>query len=241
MISRLLPATAITPRLLNPLMCGPPSTRCTASISTPAISSASSTAFLIDSTAASRLVDRRRGGCRSTRPRRCRRCRGRPPRAARRRWRRPSRCRRRGRPRIVPSVPRMLLTLPDGGARGYRHPVPPRDSRPHVHAAVDTQVHRVDVRHPRVQRLGPAPDTSAGAPVNCSLADVHERASPTRASARRRLGSFTSICETRCIQPASRRERGNHRVPPARTAVGPIGWPAFCGVRPSTIGRSSCA
>src|SRR5579864_5763410 len=55
-ISRFLPATAITPRLLNPLMCGPDSARCTESISTPAISSASSIAFLIDSTAASRLT-----------------------------------------------------------------------------------------------------------------------------------------------------------------------------------------
>ena len=55
-ISRFLPATAITPRLLNPLMCGPDSARCTESISTPAISSASSIAFLIESTAASRLT-----------------------------------------------------------------------------------------------------------------------------------------------------------------------------------------
>ena len=55
-ISRLLPATAMTPRLLNPLMCGPAIDRWTASISTPAISSASSTAFLIESTAASRLT-----------------------------------------------------------------------------------------------------------------------------------------------------------------------------------------
>ena len=55
-ISRFLPATAITPRLLNPLMCGPDSARWTESISTPAISSASSIAFLIESTAASRLT-----------------------------------------------------------------------------------------------------------------------------------------------------------------------------------------
>ena len=55
-ISRFLPATAITPRLLNPLMCGPDSARCTESISTPAISSASSIAFLIESTAASRFT-----------------------------------------------------------------------------------------------------------------------------------------------------------------------------------------
>ena len=55
-ISRFLPATAITPRLLKPLMCGPDSARCTESISTPAISSASSIAFLIESTAASRLT-----------------------------------------------------------------------------------------------------------------------------------------------------------------------------------------
>ena len=55
-ISRFLPATAMTPRLLKPLMCGPDSARCTESISTPAISSASSIAFLIDSTAASRLT-----------------------------------------------------------------------------------------------------------------------------------------------------------------------------------------
>ena len=34
-ISRFLPATAITPRLLKPLMCGPDSDRCTVSISTP--------------------------------------------------------------------------------------------------------------------------------------------------------------------------------------------------------------
>src|SRR5262245_22458376 len=55
-ISRVLPATAMTPRLLKPLMCGPDSPRCTESISTPAISSASSIAFLIESTAASRLT-----------------------------------------------------------------------------------------------------------------------------------------------------------------------------------------
>ena len=55
-ISRFLPATAITPRLLKPLMCGPDSARWTESISTPAISSASSIAFLIESTAASRLT-----------------------------------------------------------------------------------------------------------------------------------------------------------------------------------------
>ena len=55
-ISRFLPATAMTPRLLNPLMCGPDSARYTESISTPAISSASSIAFLIESTAASRFT-----------------------------------------------------------------------------------------------------------------------------------------------------------------------------------------
>src|SRR5882672_5129778 len=55
-ISRFLPATAITPRLLNPLICGPDNARCTESISTPAISSASSIAFLIESTAASRFT-----------------------------------------------------------------------------------------------------------------------------------------------------------------------------------------
>jgi hypothetical protein len=55
-ISRFLPATAMTPRLLNPLMCGPDSARWTVSISMPAISSASSIAFLIESTAASRFT-----------------------------------------------------------------------------------------------------------------------------------------------------------------------------------------
>ena len=55
-ISRFLPATATTPRLLKPLMWGPDSDRWTVSISTPAISSASSMAFLIDSTAASRFT-----------------------------------------------------------------------------------------------------------------------------------------------------------------------------------------
>src|SRR6267142_2103619 len=55
-ISRFFPATATTPRLLNPLMCGPDSARCTESISMPAISSASSIAFLIESTAASTLT-----------------------------------------------------------------------------------------------------------------------------------------------------------------------------------------
>ena len=55
-ISRFLPATATTPRLLNPLMWGPQTARWAESISTPAISSASSTDFLIDSTAASRLT-----------------------------------------------------------------------------------------------------------------------------------------------------------------------------------------
>ena len=55
-ISRFLPATATTPRLLNALTCAPDSPRWTESISTPAVSSASSIAFLIDSTAASRLT-----------------------------------------------------------------------------------------------------------------------------------------------------------------------------------------
>ena len=55
-ISRFLPATATTPRLLNALTCAPDSPRCTESISTPPVSSASSIAFLIDSTAASRLT-----------------------------------------------------------------------------------------------------------------------------------------------------------------------------------------
>ena len=68
-ISRLLPATAITPRLLKPLMCGPATARCTRSISTPAVSSASSIAFLIDSTAASRLTTTpRRMPCDSATP-----------------------------------------------------------------------------------------------------------------------------------------------------------------------------
>ena len=55
-ISRFLPATATTPRLLKPLMCGPLIARWAEPISTPAISSASSTDFLIESTAASRLT-----------------------------------------------------------------------------------------------------------------------------------------------------------------------------------------
>src|SRR5262245_1327611 len=55
-ISRFFPATAITPRLLNPFTCGPESARYTESISMPAINSASSIAFLIESTAASRLT-----------------------------------------------------------------------------------------------------------------------------------------------------------------------------------------
>ena len=44
------PATATTPRLLNALTWAPESPRWTESISTPAVSSASSIAFLIDST-----------------------------------------------------------------------------------------------------------------------------------------------------------------------------------------------
>ena len=59
-ISRFLPATATTPRLLNALTWAPDSPRCTESISTPAVSSASSIAFLIDSTASSRLTTRPR-------------------------------------------------------------------------------------------------------------------------------------------------------------------------------------
>src|SRR5687768_11676003 len=55
-ISRFFPATAMTPRLLNPFTCGPDSARCTESTSMPAISSASSIAFLIESTAPSRLT-----------------------------------------------------------------------------------------------------------------------------------------------------------------------------------------
>ena len=68
-ISRFLPATATTPRLLNALTCAPDSPRWTESISTPAVSSASSIAFLIDSTAASRLTTTpRRMPCESARP-----------------------------------------------------------------------------------------------------------------------------------------------------------------------------
>ena len=55
-ISRFLPATATTPRLLKPLTCAPDSARCAVSISMPAVSSASSMARLIESTPASRLT-----------------------------------------------------------------------------------------------------------------------------------------------------------------------------------------
>ena len=55
-ISRVLPETATTPRLLKPLMWAPDSVRYTESISMPAVSSASSIAFLIDSTASSRFT-----------------------------------------------------------------------------------------------------------------------------------------------------------------------------------------
>ena len=55
-ISRFFPATATTPRLLNALTWAPDRPRWTESISTPAVSSASSIAFLIDSTAASRFT-----------------------------------------------------------------------------------------------------------------------------------------------------------------------------------------
>ncbi len=55
-ISRLRPATATTPRLLNALTCAPDSARCTLSISTPAVSSASSSARLIASAAESTLL-----------------------------------------------------------------------------------------------------------------------------------------------------------------------------------------
>ena len=59
-ISRFFPATATTPRLLNPFTWGPQSARYTLSISMPAVSSASTTAFLIESTAASRFTTRPR-------------------------------------------------------------------------------------------------------------------------------------------------------------------------------------
>ena len=55
-ISRLRPATATTPRLLNALTCAPDSARYTLSISMPAVSSASSMAFLMASAAESTLL-----------------------------------------------------------------------------------------------------------------------------------------------------------------------------------------
>src|SRR5262245_7020257 len=55
-ISRLRPATATTPRLLNALTCAPDSARYTLSISMPAVSSASSIARLIASAAESTLL-----------------------------------------------------------------------------------------------------------------------------------------------------------------------------------------
>ena len=101
-ISRFLPATAITPRLLKPLMCGAGQRRGARRRSRRRRSARPPRcAFLIDSTAASRLT---------TTPRRmprdsatpmpttssCRR------RASRRRWLPLSTCRRRARPRSVP-------------------------------------------------------------------------------------------------------------------------------------------
>ncbi len=68
-ISRFFPATATTPRLLKPLICAPDSPKCTESISTPATCSASSMAFLTDSTAASRFTTTpRRIPCASATP-----------------------------------------------------------------------------------------------------------------------------------------------------------------------------
>src|SRR6266853_243952 len=157
-ISRFLPATAMTPRLLKPLTCGPDSARWTESISTPAISSASSIAFLIEPTAASRLT---------TTPRRMPRDSATPM---------PTRYRSL-RPTLPPSrvlshagVSPLTPFRPARPGRRLSRTHPRARCWPHVDALVESQVHVVRLRRAFTQcrsqfdvrhlpgDLGPAPD-----------------------------------------------------------------------------------
>src|SRR5262245_59259898 len=145
-ISRFFPATATTPRLLNALTCAPDRPRWTESISTPAVSSASSMAFLIDSTAASRLT---------TTPRRM------PFDSAS-----PRPMMSRSPPSVISPTMAAIFDVPTSSPTRYRSlratPFLPGGSEdppyrsflhwPHVHALIEAQVHVVDLRHALAQR-----------------------------------------------------------------------------------------
>src|SRR5688572_29799827 len=115
-------------------MCGPDSDRWTESISTPAISSASSIAFLIESTAASRLT---------TTPRLMPRDSATPmPTMSRM----PS-------SRHSPTTAQ-TFEVPTSSPTRYRslRATPPPFRRPDVHALTEAQIHVVDVRHALAKR-----------------------------------------------------------------------------------------
>ena len=196
-ISRFLPATAITPRLLNPLMCGPDSARWTESISMPAISSASSIAFLIDSTAASRLT---------TTPRLMPRDSATPmptmsrlpssrlspttqqtvdvPTSSPTTYRslratRYSPRRRRGRRSCAPDLAVVSATVASS-----RSAAGPR-LRPDVHALVEPQVDVVDVRHALAQRRRQV-EVRLQPLDELVVAEAHQRGVALRGSRRRR-------------------------------------------------------
>src|SRR5215510_13815022 len=156
-ISRFLPATAITPRLLNPLMCGPDSPRCTVPISMPAISSASSIAFLIESTAASRLT---------TTPRLMPRDSATPM---------PTTC------RLLSSMPsqttQTTVDVPTSSPTMYRSlraTLSPSAGGADVHAFIEPQIDVVDLRNALAQR-GNQIEVRLHALDKLLGADVHER------------------------------------------------------------------
>ena len=156
-ISRFLPATAITPRLLKPLTCGPDSARWTESISMPAISSASSIAFLIESTAASRLT---------TTPRLMPRDSATPmPTTS----------------RLLSSMPspttQTTVDVPTSSPTMYRSlraTLSPSAGGTDVHAFIEPEVDVVDLRHALAQR-GHEVDVRLHPLGEVLVADVHER------------------------------------------------------------------
>ena len=234
--SRFLPATATTPRLLKPLMCGPLTPRCTEPISTPAISSASSIDFLIDSTAASRLTTTPRFSPLDS-----------------------------ATPMPMMSRPPSSRDLADDGADLRRADVEPHDvpflschaassdasavpapmprpsapsGRPHVHAFVEPQVHVSIVGHALAQRA---------AQVEVVLQALDEIACRRAAAAPGRLQHHHRVARVgdvdlrdacRAVRPRAAAPRA--RAPPARARAvvhGPASRPAP-RARPSMIGRS---
>src|SRR5215208_1213825 len=156
-ISRFFPATAITPRLLNPLTCGPESARYTESISMPAISSASSIAFLIESTAASRLT---------TTPRLMPRDSATPM---------PTTC------RLLSSMPsqttQTTVDVPTSSPTMYRSlraTLSPSAGGADVHAFIEPQIDVVDLGYALAQR-GDQIDVGLDAFDELFRADMHER------------------------------------------------------------------